>query len=82
MSQRRWYRPVIRMRRAIDSGAIGTQPIAVATVMGWRDESYYCSNPWGGRWETEGGGVLVNQTPHQLDLLRWFMGPIEEFYGY
>jgi UDP-N-acetyl-2-amino-2-deoxyglucuronate dehydrogenase len=82
MSQRRWYRPVVRMRRAIDSGAIGTPIIAVATVMGWRDESYYRSDPWRGRWETEGGGVLVNQTPHQLDLLRWFMGPIEELYGY
>ena len=82
MSQRRWYRPVVRMRRAIDSGAIGTPIIAVATVMGWRDESYYRSDPWRGRWATEGGGVLVNQTPHQLDLLRWFMGPIEELYGY
>lgn len=82
MSQRRWYRPVVRMRQAIDSGAIGTPIIAIVTVMGWRDESYYRSDPWRGRWETEGGGVLVNQTPHQLDLLRWIMGPIEELYGY
>ena len=34
------------------------------------------------KWDTEGGGVLVNQSPHQLDLLRWFMGPIAEVSGY
>lgn len=82
MSQRRWYRPVVRMRRAIESGAIGTPILGIATVMSWRDEAYYRSDPWRGRWDTEGGGVLVNQTPHQLDLLRWLMGPIEELYGY
>lgn len=33
-------------------------------------------------WRNEGGGVLVNQAPHQLDLLQWYMGPIEELFGY
>jgi UDP-N-acetyl-2-amino-2-deoxyglucuronate dehydrogenase len=47
----------------------------------WRDPAYYASDPWRGKWETEGGGVLVNQSPHQLDLLQWFMGPIEEISG-
>jgi UDP-N-acetyl-2-amino-2-deoxyglucuronate dehydrogenase len=82
MSQRRWYRPVVRMRRAIESGAIGRPILAIVTVLGWRDEDYYRSDPWRGRWSTEGGGVLVNQTPHQLDLLQWLMGPIDELYGY
>ncbi len=50
-------------------------------MFNWRDEAYYRSDPWRGRWETEGGGVLVNQAPHHLDLLRWFMGPIEEISG-
>ena len=35
----------------------------------WRDQAYYQSDPWRGRWDTEGGGVLVNQSPHMLDLL-------------
>ena len=48
----------------------------------WRDPAYYHSDPWRGRWSTEGGGVLVNQSPHMLDLLHWFMGPIEEISGY
>ena len=48
----------------------------------WRDEAYYRSDPWRGKWDTEGGGVLVNQSPHQLDLLQWFMGEIDEISGY
>ena len=47
----------------------------------WRDLAYYRSDPWRGSWDTEGGGVLVNQSPHQLDLLRWFMGDVAEVSG-
>jgi UDP-N-acetyl-2-amino-2-deoxyglucuronate dehydrogenase len=81
MSQRRWYRPVARLRRAIDDGTIGRPILANVTVLGWRDEAYYRSDPWRGRWSTEGGGVLVNQTPHQLDLLLWLLGPVRQLYG-
>ena len=81
VSQRRWYRPVVRLRRAIDDGRIGRPVLATATVLGWRDAAYYRSDPWRGRWSTEGGGVLVNQAPHQLDLLLWLLGPVEEVYG-
>ncbi|MFO0809113.1 MAG: Gfo/Idh/MocA family oxidoreductase [Gemmataceae bacterium] len=48
----------------------------------WREPAYYQSDPWRGKWDTEGGGVLVNQSPHQLDLLLWFMGPAAEVSGY
>ena len=51
-------------------------------MLGWRDENYYQSDPWRGTWNEEGGGVLVNQAPHQLDLLLWYMGPIDELFGY
>jgi predicted dehydrogenase len=47
----------------------------------WRDEAYYRSDPWRGRWDTEGGGVLINQSPHHIDLLLWMMGPVEEVLG-
>ena len=52
------------------------------TMYSWRDEAYYRSDPWRGKWDTEGGGVLVNQSPHQLDLLQWLMGPVDEVSGY
>ena len=82
ISQRRYYEPVVRMRRAIEAGKIGRPILATCTVMGWRGQAYYQSGPWRGRWDTEGGGVLVNQTPHQLDLFQWLMGPIDELFGY
>lgn len=82
MSQRRLYPPVQRVRDAIDSGKIGKPILGVVQMYGWRDKEYYQSNSWRGKWETEGGGVLVNQAPHHLDLLQWFMGPIDELFGY
>jgi predicted dehydrogenase len=82
ISQRRLYGPVTRMRQAIEAGKIGTPVLATLTVMGWRDEAYYESDPWRGKWDAEGGGVMVNQTVHQLDLLQWLMGPVDELFGY
>jgi UDP-N-acetyl-2-amino-2-deoxyglucuronate dehydrogenase len=81
MSQRRFYEPVRRMKDAIDAGKIGQPILGVFQMFSWRDQAYYESDPWRGKWATEGGGVLVNQSPHQLDLLRWFMGDIEEISG-
>ncbi len=82
VSQRRLYSPCQRMKRAIEDGKVGTPVLGTAFLLGWRDQAYYDSDPWRGTWQDEGGGVLVNQAPHQLDLLQWYMGPIEEFFGY
>ena len=79
--QRRFYEPCMRMKRAIDKGKIGKPVLGVVNMLGWRSMEYYASDPWRGTWEGEGGGVLVNQAPHQLDLLLWYMGEIEELYG-
>jgi predicted dehydrogenase len=81
ISQRRLYEPVLRVRRAIDAGKLGRPVLGTATLLGWRSEEYYESDPWRGSWDGEGGGVLVNQAPHQIDLLQWFMGDVEELYG-
>lgn len=82
ISQRRWYPPVRRVREAVAAGRIGRPVLADVTVLSWRDQAYYDSDPWRGSWRGEGGGVLVNQSPHQLDLLLWLMGPVEELAGY
>ena len=80
--QRRWYPPAMRVREAIDAGKIGQPVFATINMLGWRDKAYYENDPWRGTWKGEGGGVLVNQAPHQLDLLQWYMGgEIEECYG-
>jgi UDP-N-acetyl-2-amino-2-deoxyglucuronate dehydrogenase len=80
--QRRFYPPSQRIRQAIDAGKIGKPILGTVNMLGWRDEAYYQSDPWRGSWKGEGGGVLVNQAPHQLDLLQWYMGPVEEVFGY
>lgn len=82
ISQRRFYPPTVRVKEAIASGKIGKPVLGTINMLGWRDEAYYKSDDWRGTWEMEGGGVMVNQAPHQLDLFCWLMGPIEEVYGH
>jgi UDP-N-acetyl-2-amino-2-deoxyglucuronate dehydrogenase len=80
--QRRFYEPCQRIHKAIEDGKIGKPILGSVVMYGWRDEKYYASDPWRGSWRGEGGGVLVNQAPHQLDLLLWYMGPVAELCGY
>ena len=47
---------------------------AYAQLTGKRDAAYYASGDWRGKWETEGGGVMINQAIHSLDLVQWFCG--------
>jgi UDP-N-acetyl-2-amino-2-deoxyglucuronate dehydrogenase len=82
VSQRRFYPACQRIRGALDAGRIGSPVLGFATLLGWRGEEYHRSDPWRGSWAGEGGGVLVNQAPHQLDLLLWYMGEVEEVFGY
>lgn len=82
ISQRRFLAPVQRMKAAIDAGKIGRPALGVFLMYSWREPSYYASDPWRGKWDTEGGGVLVNQSPHQLDILLWLMGPAVEVSGF
>jgi predicted dehydrogenase len=78
--QRRFWPAAARIRRAIDEGRLGT-PIGGGVVARFcRDAAYY-AEPWRGRWETEGGGVLMTQAIHHIDLLQWFMGPATRVTG-
>ena len=82
VSQRRWFPACRRIKDAINSGKIGKPCLLQLTILGWRDEAYYKSDPWRGKWKMEGGGILINQAAHQIDLMNWFMGPIAEIQGY
>ena len=79
--QRRFYRPSMRIREAIDAGKIGRPILGTVNMLGWRDMAYYASDPWRGTWKGECGGVLINQAPHQIDMLLWYMGDVDELYG-
>ena len=82
ISQRRFYAACARVKKAIEDGKLGRPILGSVAMYGWRDEAYYRSDPWRGSWQGEGGGVLVNQAPHQIDLLHWYMGEVEELFGF
>ncbi|WP_071705939.1 Gfo/Idh/MocA family protein [Murdochiella vaginalis] len=80
--QRRLYEASQRVKQAIIDGKIGKPILGNVTMLGWRDQAYYESDPWRGTWKGEGGGVLPTQACHQLDLLLWFMNSeIDTVYG-
>ncbi|MFL5778773.1 MAG: Gfo/Idh/MocA family protein [Chloroflexota bacterium] len=82
ISQRRWYPAVRRVKAAIDDARIGAPGLATVELLGWRDAEYYGMDAWRGTLAGEGGGVLINQAVHQLDLLCWFLGEPIEVDGY
>jgi UDP-N-acetyl-2-amino-2-deoxyglucuronate dehydrogenase len=62
------------VHRAIEAGELGRLTSAVASVAWWRSQAYYDSGDWRGTWALDGGGALMNQGVHTLDLLLWFLG--------
>ena len=65
----------LKIRQMINSGELGEIRRLAWTITNWfRPAAYYASAPWRGTWAGEGGGVLLNQCPHQLDLLQWLIG--------
>lgn len=59
---------------AAHSGAFGRLTSGVASVAWWRSQEYYDSGQWRGTWELDGGGAVMNQGVHTVDLLVWFLG--------
>ncbi len=82
ISQRRWYEAALRVKDAIDRGQIGAPALATVEVLGWRGPEYFAMDAWRGTAAGEGGGVLVNQAVHQLDLVTWLLGPALEIDGW
>jgi len=64
-----------KLRDLIQSGELGDMKRCVWIITNWyRSQSYYDSGGWRATWAGEGGGVLLNQAPHQLDLWQWICG--------
>jgi len=78
MLQNRMADDSLRVKSAVDAGQMGRMVLGEATVKWFRDKDYYSSSPWRGKKATEGGGVLINQAIHTLDLLTWIMGPVKD----
>lgn len=71
------------MKKAIDAGRLGKLVLGNAHVKWFRTQEYYDQNGgWRGTWEWDGGGSLMNQAVHTIDLLQWMMGPVESVVGH
>ena len=70
-------------KRIIDSGGLGELKRINWVITNWyRPQAYYDQGGWRGTWSGEGGGVLINQCPHQLDLFQWLGGMPIKVRGY
>ncbi len=63
-------------KQAIDSGKLGRIVLADASVRWYRTQEYYDSGDWRGTWALDGGGALMNQGVHTVDLLQWLAGDV------
>ena len=80
VSQHRFDDASLFLSKALAEGRLG-QAAAVRRYVKWYRSAEYYSRPIKGSWQTEGGGALINQAIHQVDLLRWFAGPVREVFG-
>ena len=65
------------LKKAVESGKFGRLTLGDAYVKWFRTQEYYDSGQWRGTWELDGGGALMNQAIHSVDLLTWLMGPVK-----
>lgn len=72
----RYHRSALTLKKAIDSGRFGSISLASAYVKWYRTQQYYDSGAWRGTWKLDGGGALMNQAIHSVDLLLWLMGSV------
>jgi predicted dehydrogenase len=80
--QRRFWPAAQRLRAAVDDGTLGRPILGHASVLLHREPSYYSAAAWRGTWATDGGGVLMTQAIHYIDLLQWLMGEVTEVHGH
>ena len=80
--QNRFARDAIRLNRAIAAGLLG-RPLLGSAIVHWhRKPAYYdAAGGWRGSWALDGGGALMNQSIHTIDLLSWMLGPVESLFG-
>ena len=81
--QYRFNRDALRLKRAVEAGLFGGPVLGNAFVHWHRTQAYYDeTGGWRGTWALDGGGALMNQSIHAIDLLQWILGPVESVCGY
>ncbi len=75
--QNRFNVDMYPIREAVESGRMGKLILGTFAVKWYRDQAYYDNGGWRGTWEMDGGGSLMNQAVHTVDLMQWLMGDVE-----
>src|SRR5947208_250778 len=70
------------LKAAVDTGRFGRVILGETTCKWWRPQSYYDEGGWKGTRALDGGGALMNQAIHNVDLLQWLMGPVTHVSGF
>ena len=72
---------IVEIKKTVDSGALG-KPVLISGRVKWhRPPEYYSSSRWRGTFALDGGGALINQAIHTVDLVAWLFGPVARVYG-
>lgn len=81
MFQDRVAADIVRLKKVVDSGHLGKPLLVAARVRWYRPPEYYGASKWRGTWTLDGGGALMNQAVHTVDLVQWLLGPVVRVYG-
>lgn len=79
--QNRYNKASIEAKKLIDEGKLGKILGARAFVTWYRTKEYYLESNWKGTWDKEGGGVLIDQAIHTIDLMQWYLGDVDWVQG-
>lgn len=82
ISQHRFDASAVKIKDDIDSGRFGEMVLGQASVNWYRPQSYYDTSKWRGTIKMDGGGVLINQAIHTIDLFHYFMGEVESVFAH
>ncbi|MCD6231562.1 Gfo/Idh/MocA family oxidoreductase [Candidatus Aerophobetes bacterium] len=80
--QSRFLPSVKKLKKAINEGKLGKLVLGDMYNKWYRSQEYYDSGKWRGTWKLDGGGALMNQAIHGVDLLQYIMGPVDSLYAY
>lgn len=80
--QNRFIRDVIEMKRILDEGKLGDPFLVDVSVKWFRDQAYYDKGAWRGSLSLDGGGTVINQAIHTVDLMLWLVGDIDSLFAY
>jgi predicted dehydrogenase len=79
--QNRFIPDLKQMKSDIENGVIGDVHLADAYIKWFRDQAYYDEGGWRGTLDLDGGGALINQSIHTIDLLQWLVGDVQRVFG-